>query len=146
MADKPYLAAAFFCEKVLEQKDDVISVIRIVDTFWVTIPPNMPSDVKPAIQITGLLSFKKATPGQEAEKHEVRMKMVSPSGKAPPVVSREINFKPGEIAGHNLIIGFNLGVEEFGLFQLQVSVDDDEIITRVPFRVLEAVSPQTTIH
>ena len=146
MPDKPYLAAAFLCEMVLEQKDDVLSAIRIIDTFYVTIPPNLPPDTKPAIAITGLLSFKKASPGSEAEKHEVRVKLRSPSGKVVPALTREFNFKPGELSGFNMILNMNLGVEEYGLFWMEISVDDDEPLTRLPFRLLEAVSRPATIH
>jgi hypothetical protein len=146
MADKPFLAAAFFCEKVLEQKDDVLTVVRIVDQFFVTIPLNMPEGVKPAVQLTGLLSFKKSSPGAEAETHEVRMKLRFPSGKVQPLPPREIIFKPDELSGCNMILNFGLGVEEFGLFWLEVSVDDDAVVTRMPFRLLEAVSPPGTTH
>lgn len=146
MADKPFLAAAFFCEKVLEQKDDVLTVIRIVDTFFVTIPPNMPQEIKPAIQLTGLLSFKKASPGAEAEKHEARIKLRLPSGTVRSLPSREFVFKPEELSGFNMILNIGLGVEEYGLFWLEISVDDDEIMTSVPFRLLQAISPPAMIH
>jgi hypothetical protein len=148
VADKPYLAAAFFCEKVLEQKDDVLTIVRIVDTFFVTIPDNLPLSpgVKPAIQIAGLLSFKKASLGTEGEKHEARMKLRLPSGRVHSLPAREFNFKPDELSGYNMILNIALGVEEYGLFWLEISVDDDEVMTRMPFRLLQAVSPPTLIH
>jgi hypothetical protein len=146
MAEKPYLAAAFLCEKVLNEKDDVLTAVRIVDTFHVSIPPNLPQDTKPAIQMMGLLSFKKASSGTDAEKHEVRLKLCSPSGKAQALPTHEFHFKPEELSGYNMILTFNLGVAEFGLFWLEVSVDGDEVSTRMPFRLLQAVSPQVTIH
>jgi len=144
MADKPFLAAALFCEKVLEQKDDVLTVIRIIDTFFVTIPPNLPQDMKPAIQLTGLLSFKKASPGAEGETHEARMKLRLPSGRIHSLPARQFNFKPDELSGFNLILNISLGVEEYGLFWLEISVDGDEVVTRMPFKLLQAA--QTTIH
>ena len=30
-SDGPYLAAAFLCEKVLQEKDEAVSIIRIID-------------------------------------------------------------------------------------------------------------------
>ena len=146
MDDKPFLAAALLCEKILEQKDDVLTVVRIVDTFTVTIPPNLPQDTKPAIQLTALLSFKKASPRAEAEKHEVRMKLRSPSGKINPVGRREFSFKPDDLSGVSLILNITLGVSDYGLFWLEISVDDDEIVTSIPFKLLEAVSPSETIR
>lgn len=38
---KPYLSAAFFCERVMEEKDGVLSAIRLVDTF--TAHTNLPA-------------------------------------------------------------------------------------------------------
>lgn len=134
------------CEKVLEQKDDVLSIIRVVDTFTVTVPPKLPPDTKPALNLHGLLAFKKASPGAAAEKHNARLKLHTPSGKVLSLPDREFAFKPDELAGYNLILNLSLPVEEYGLFWLDVCVDDDEVITRVPFRLLQGQPDSTTIH
>src|SRR5260370_17336461 len=93
----PYLAAAFFCEQVIESKDGSLSAIRIIDQIQVAIPANLPADVpskenRVAVNMAGLLSFKTgyARPGQ----HTVRVIMRSPSGKknqtSPPLVDNKI--------------------------------------------------------
>jgi hypothetical protein len=46
----PYLAAAILCEKVLQEKDETISIIRMVDRISVTVnaseaPETMPPTV-----------------------------------------------------------------------------------------------------
>jgi hypothetical protein len=146
MAERPLLAAAFLCERVLQEKDDVLTAIRIIDTLYVSIPPNLPPEAKPVIQITALLGFKKASPSSEIEKHQATVRLRSPLGKEIPENSRDLFFQPGDIAGANLILNINMEVEEFGLFWLDVSVDG-ELVTRIPFRLLEKpANPPETIH
>lgn len=146
MAEKPYLAAAFLCERILHERDGVLTAIRIVDTFNVTLPPSLPPDAKPVIQITGLLSFKKSSPGAEAERHQAELRLRMPSGREHPPAVFDVLFKPEEMAGANQIVQMNIGVEEFGLHWLAVLLDG-EPITRIPFRLLPAtISPPETIH
>ena len=38
----PYLVAALFCEKVLSEKDGVISTMRIVDRITITVSGEAP--------------------------------------------------------------------------------------------------------
>lgn len=147
MAERPLLAAAFLCERILQEKDDVVTAVRIVDTLFVSVPPNMSAELgKPVIQITALLAFKKASPGSGVEKHRATVRLHSPSGKEHPENSSDLLFQAGDVAGSNLILNMNMLVEEFGLFWLDVSVDG-ELMTRIPFRVLEKpTSSLKTIH
>jgi hypothetical protein len=145
--NKPYLSAAFLCEKVLQEKDGVLSVVRVVDIFYVTIPPEMPAGMKPVTEITGLLSFKRYSSGTEPEKHQLQLLLHSPSGREQKLPSElEIIFKAEDMAGANVILNVRLVVEEFGLFWLDVLIDE-EFAARVPFRLLEKPAPPTqTIH
>jgi hypothetical protein len=146
MAERPLLAAAFLCEKVLLEKDEVVSAIRIVDTLFVSIPSNLPTDPKPVIQVTALVCFKKASPGVEAEKHQAGLRLHLPSGKEQPPSTMDFTFKPDEVAGANLIVNMSLPAQEFGKYWLDVAVDG-EPMTRIPFRLLEKVeTPKPTIH
>jgi hypothetical protein len=132
---RPYLSAAFVCEKVLQEKDEVVSAIRIVDTLFVSLPKNLPADANPAIPVTVLLGFKKATPGTQPEKHRVTLRLNTPSSTLEPQTA-DLVFPEGEPAGANLIVNLTVPVKEFGLFGLDVLVDD-ELVTRVPFRLQE---------
>ena len=55
---EPFVQAAVICENVLQDKDGVISAIRIVDRFIVQTPPGAPPDARGAIQFKVLLSLK----------------------------------------------------------------------------------------
>jgi hypothetical protein len=147
MADKPFLAAACLCEKVLQEQDGVLTIVRVVDMFSVAIPSNLPPDTKPGILLSGLLSFKRSSSGAEGETHQARLTLRSPSGKVKILPVIDFFFKPEEVAGANVILQIHLGVEEYGLFWLDVAVDDAGTVTQIPFRLLPAVvSPPATIH
>jgi hypothetical protein len=40
---KPLVAVATLCEQILEEKDGVVSVIRVVDTYHVEPPKDLPA-------------------------------------------------------------------------------------------------------
>ncbi len=149
MAEKPYLAAAFLCEKVLREKDEVLSVVRIVDTYFVTLPRNLSEDAVPVIQITALLAFKSASqPIGEPEKHQVVVQLHYPSGQMhQKPATLDVFFKQDDsVAGANVVVVMNVGVKEFGRLWLDVIVDG-ELMTRIPFRVLlKQEEKPTMIH
>lgn len=148
MAEKPLLAAAFLCEKVLFEKDEVITAVRIVDTFYVSLPKDLPAGAKPTIQVTVLLAFKKAV-GDEAEKHQATLVVQAPSGKLPrQPPPLDFYFKADEVAGANLIVNIGLPLNEFGIFEIEVLMDGSWVTT-IPFRVLERTQAEqkpTVIH
>ncbi|MBW1985718.1 MAG: hypothetical protein JRI50_00595 [Deltaproteobacteria bacterium] len=76
----PFLAAAFFCDKVLEEKDGTLSAIHIVNRITHTIsapdaPETMPSII---INAFAVLSFKS---GKARGKYTLKLLPTSPSGK-----------------------------------------------------------------
>lgn len=146
---RPYLAAAFLCEKVLIEKDKVLSAIRMVDTFFIqkpNLPPGLPPDLQPAINLTLLLSFKKAEPGP-TQKHQVVLHMIAPSGKPlqikntpqpqDPTGSFLFEEHADRLASANLIFNLGLGITEYGLHWIDVLLDGERI-TRIPFSLLLA--------
>jgi hypothetical protein len=48
-SDGPYLAAAFLCEKVLQEKDEAVSIIRIIDRVTLTVPASTSPEILPPI-------------------------------------------------------------------------------------------------
>lgn len=103
----PYLAAAFFCETILEDKyDNTLSAIRIIDQIIFTIdpfaPPDFPSESKKIpVPVTGLLAFRS---GDSPGEHVVRLVMESPSGKLNPAADQAIQLTPQPNGGMNLRI------------------------------------------
>jgi len=142
-SNKPRLAAAVLCERVLLEKDDVASIIRLVDTFYVQVPKQLPADAKPAIQLTVLLSFKRGDKPDSGQ-HQARLKLQGPTGKIQELpIAMDFVFKPGDVASTNLIIIIQLGVKEFGRFRFDVFVDGEGPIAEIPFMLLERTEQKT---
>jgi hypothetical protein len=133
---KPQLAAAFLCERIIQEKDDVVSIIRIVDTFTIQKPPaDLPAPITPAIALTMMISFK----AFEA-KGEYTLKLILRDASGKPLVSAaqvdpsfQVKFT-GERRedGVNVFANFQLPVNALGSFYFDVLVDG-EAVTRVPF-------------
>jgi hypothetical protein len=141
----PYLAAAFFCENVLESKDGLLTPIRILDQITLPIPADVPADFpskeNPAIvTMSGLLSFK--TGYWRAGQHTVRTIMHSPSGKKPQAVENNLEFSRPPQGGANLILRSQIKVFNGGLFWFDVYLDG-KLMTRMPLVItLQKQEPQ----
>ncbi|MGH9789442.1 MAG: DUF6941 family protein [Candidatus Acidiferrales bacterium] len=131
MQAKPYLVSALFCERVLQETDGVLSVVRIVDKATVEIPQDAPKEKKPVVQITALISFKS---GDAKGKFSVQVVPRSPTGKSMSAPAPFPMLFEGQEHGNNLIINFTIPVEEEGLFWFDVLVDG-EVMGRMPLRV-----------
>ncbi len=137
------LAAAVLCERVLLEKDDVLSVIRLVDTFYVHVPEQLPEGANPVVPLTVLLSFKRGDE-PDIDKHQAKLKIQGPKGPIQDLpVPMDFVFKPGEIASANLVITIQLGVKDFGRFRLDVFVDEKGPVAEIPFMLLERPEPKT---
>jgi hypothetical protein len=133
----PYLAAAFFCETIIEDKQDgVLSAVRLVDQVVVALdpsaPPDFPSDAQRLpISARALLSFKT---GDSPGIHQVRIDMKSPSGEMKSVFEQSLSFPSEPHGGANVPFNVVLLVKEGGLFWFHVFLDGEEV-TRMPLKV-----------
>ena len=129
----PWLATAILCEKVLEDKDGVLSVIRIVDRFFFTVAgPSAPQKMPPSpIQLTALLSFKS---GFAKGSFTVKLVPTTPSHVRMPEHSVPILLE-GDDRGANVIINLGMMIKEDGLYWFDVLLDD-RLVTRMPLRVV----------
>src|SRR5262249_40244121 len=122
----PYLAAAFFCENVIEDKaDGALSAIRIIDKIDMILPetaaPDFPSEQnKLPVAISAVLSFKT---GDATGDHDVRLVMESPSGRENPPFEQTLKFSKEQYGGANLRLNTTIMVVKGGLFWLDVYLD-----------------------
>lgn len=129
----PYVAAALFCERVLVEKDEVISAIRVVDRFTHRVTGGgTPRDMPPTtVTLTLLVALRS---GDARGRSEVRTEVELPSGlKQPFGMTISVNFD-GDERGNNLIFPLQWEVDQEGLYWFTVFVDDRPL-TRVPLRV-----------
>lgn len=127
---KPFVQAACLCEKVLQEKDGVPSLIRVVDTYTMDEPSNLPPGYTLATQLTLFISLKS---GDLSGIFEVGLRLHQPNEKSHPTQTWPIELK-GQEHGANLIIQFSLNNPRVGLYWMDV-MWGDEILTKIPFRL-----------
>ncbi|SRR5579871_1680553 len=130
----PYLVAALFCEKALQEKDGIVSIIRIVDRITLTVPAaTSPTTLPPLpLNLTLFLSFKS---GSARGSNTIKLSIEPPSGiKNIPEQLLPIFFE-GEDRGANLILALNMVVDQEGVYWFDI-VLEEELFTRVPLRVI----------
>lgn len=131
----PYLNAGLICEKVLQERDGVLSIIRAIDRITIaamsagtpapeTMPPSNVALTLVLILKSGLFKGTAA----------VRLGIYSPSGQAMGESSTDVFFE-GDDRGINLVSPMQMQVEEDGLYWVEVSCGD-QLLTRIPFRVI----------
>lgn len=136
----PHVIAAFFCEKILQEKDGSLSVIRIADRLSYTLPPEgLPEGVKPMAQIAGLIALRS---GPASGKFTLKLRSNSPSGKQDEsFYSVPIELQGGD-HGQNLILNVKMGILEDGLFWFDVILDG-QVLTRIPLTVVQVQTVQS---
>jgi hypothetical protein len=144
----PFLQMAIFCERVLEEKDGVLSVIRIVDRVTHRAAgPIPPEDMPPfPLNLMALISFKF---GQARGRHTLTLRPLPPSGlltQELPQFSVPVLFDGGEDRGVNVILNIGMQVRQEGVYWFEVRLDD-ATITRMPLRVVyEWMTLGTSLH
>ncbi len=129
----PYLIAALLCEKILQEQDGTLSIIRMIDRFTLTAPASSSPETFPPMTLNCnlLLSFKS---GNAKGKSTVKLKIEAPSGIKLPEQLLPVLFE-GDDRGVNLNLGLNLIIDQEGVYWFEILLEE-EFLTRVPLRVL----------
>jgi hypothetical protein len=130
----PYLSAAFLCERLLNEQDNVKSAIRIIDriTRGVT-GPEPPETMEPFEQeMTIFLRFKS---GWARGSFQLRLEVVKPSGDGTTLTRQTVIFEGEEDRGVDIVGPMRMRVEMPGLYWFEVYLNE-VLITRIPFRVV----------
>lgn len=134
----PYLKAALICESVIEEKDGVLSLIRVVDRFILSaqaqggqLPAEMPAI---PLKMNVVLMM---TSGSARGSHNVTLDLEDPSGLSVQRLSTVSVLFEGEDRGCNVITQMQLVLKLEGLYWILVRMDD-EFFTRIPVRIVFA--------
>ena len=131
---KPLVTVACLCEKVLSEPDGVLSLIRVVDQFAVAALPDVVERAGPHLVITLVLCLKA---NGLVGKHEIAIQLHGPTKSQEPKMV-DVEFPDGPLSGANVVAQVAIGVvKNFGNGRFDVAFDG-EILTSVPFRVLQA--------
>lgn len=127
----PYVVAALICERVIQEKDESITLVRIADRIQYSIEgQSLPTDIKPMIGIQGFVSLKS---GPVTGVHEVKIFIENPVGQRREALTLPVNL-PGNDLGANVIINISLGIEHDGLYWFDI-LFDGEPLTKIPLVV-----------
>ena len=140
----PYLKAAVFCDNVIEGKDGVLSLIRVIDRATLTAAgPQAPAEMPPvARELKLVLMF---ISGRARGTHSVELKVEKPNGDIREEWSGTVFFE-GEDRGANLIIQMSFSFEIEGLYWFHLFVGDS-LLTKLPFRLIyQRVGPRTALQ
>lgn len=135
----PHLIMAVLCEKVLQEGDGVLSVIRIIDQLTQTsVGPDAPEHMPPFIaqNLTMVVTIKA---DQARGRYGVRIRPEAPGGIQLPHVEQAITISPGP-SGMNLVMPMVFPVSEEGVYWFDVFLtaptgQADRLLTRVPLEV-----------
>lgn len=129
---KPLLAAAVFCDKVLEGADGAMSAINLVDTYTLFLTPDALAhpDQRVPVSLKALLAFKS---GDVVGDRTLKLVLRIPTGKKKSVLEKTLPFKGGEQAV-NIKVNVELKIKTQGLYWLDVLVDGARL-TRMPLKV-----------
>jgi hypothetical protein len=133
----PYLAAAIFCETILDGADKSLTAIRIHDGTLFTLhhdaPADMPSQEKPVVMKKSfLLAFKS---GDSPGKHRLQVVTESPSGKRTEAINQDVELEDTPAGGLNIKNEAHLGFHLSGVYWFDIMLDG-KLMTRMPFNIM----------
>ena len=132
----PYLKAALLCEKVLQEQDGVVTLVRIIDRFVTQVPSGKEVKSVP-VSFYVVLMF---VSGFARQQMDIRIELESPTQKKLSSITNKALFQ-GDDQGVNVVAKISLDLAEEGLYWMDVYVGD-QLMTRVPLRWLVQ---QTTV-
>lgn len=143
---KPLIAVAACCEKVLIERDGVVSAIRIVDTYYI---PSMPANDVPTsmrggttAQVSVLISLKS---GDVSGSSQLSVSLEKPDGTRAEIGEKWPVVLTGGEQGMNLVINLGLPAQKLGLYWLEV-LWNGEPLTKVPIKLVRAPSQSEAVQ
>jgi len=129
---EPYLKLGTICERVLDEKDGVLSLIRIVDRFTITVTGKEPPDQLP--RVLRLLTIIMSWVGGLGS-HEAAFNIISPGGETQRS-PQSWSFTLDAISrGHNIIITLPVSMPKEGVYWIEFILND-QVKSRIPFQVI----------
>lgn len=133
METGPFLKAAAICSDVIEGKDGVLSLIRIIDRLMISaVGTKLPSDMPPAkYPLKIVLMF---VSGRAKGSHDAAVRIEQPDATTTSCWEGRV-FLEGEDRGANVVIALDAEFPMEGLYWFDVYFDAARL-TRMPFRVI----------
>ncbi len=128
----PFVRSALLCEKVLQERDGVMSYIRVIDRVMRTDRrPDAPENLEPfQHSMYAALSF---VAGDARGRHTVVMEIEPPNGLKKQIASIDVQFEGGNKAAAIAAL-LNITLDAEGVHWIHVLLDG-EPITQIPLEV-----------
>jgi hypothetical protein len=129
----PYVAAAFFCEKVLAEPDGVLSFIRVIDRFTVSAQGQDPPVTMPPTEVKLYLVVCLKS-GELRGTYSLTIRPEEPSGLRVTAHDFPVELN-GEERGTNIVVTLETIVENQGLYWFDVLFEGN-LLSRIPLRIV----------
>jgi len=135
----PYLAFAVLCERVLQEKDEVLSLVRLVDRLEITPQGESAPEAMPTVLVPMTLAVGFKSGGFKGTR-SLTIRVLKPSGET--AAAQESGsplplYFAGDEVGPNLVASIGLHASEEGLYWIEIVLEED-LLTRVPLRIVYA--------
>ena len=130
----PYVSTACFAETVLEEKDGVHSLIRIIDRVQIAVTTQGKIEEPPKIPYS-LILYVSLKCGGERGSHELEIVPIKPGGERLPSRSNPIHFEGPEYKGVNIIVKMLIEFGEEGTWWFEI-LHRKQLLTKVPLNVI----------
>ncbi|MDQ6948240.1 MAG: hypothetical protein M3256_18725 [Actinomycetota bacterium] len=136
----PYVSLSVFCEQAIEDKNGVLTIVRIIDQVTVSVADTNAPDELPlgsAIATTLVIALKAR---RALGKQKVQVIVEHPDGTRHDGPEMPVHLSPGPGGGANLILRTTLVLSTTGLYWADVLVNG-RLVTRSPLEVRYQVIP-----
>lgn len=142
---RPLVAGAFFCERVIQEQDGVLTIVRIIDTLYIhqVVKLAAPVPVQPPVGFptqsvqSGLHLVVLLKSGDYRGQGVLNLRGLKPSGE--PLKARTPTEIPVELkGGHygaNVVINLGMPFELSGIYWFELYFDG-HVLTRMPLSVV----------
>jgi hypothetical protein len=130
--DGPYVRIATICERWIEEKSGVMSLIGIIDRFTRTaVGTEVPAEMEPFPLKINLVLLLDA--GSVRGSHEITVKVEAPSGINKPLLTTTMHFE-GPGTSLSLVLPGELTLSSPGLYWFHV-LFEQRLLTKVPMQI-----------
>lgn len=137
--DRPFVNLAAFCDRVLQEVDGTISLIRVIDRITLQVPDDASPREVPALIVhaNAVLAFKS---GPVQGTRDVSLRIRNPQGEIQETKSPfPVSFQGGN-QGINLVFTLGFEAQQQGVYWVDVLVGDIAL-TSMPLEVLYQRQP-----
>jgi|ERR1022692_936185 hypothetical protein len=131
----PFVTVAALCDQVLQEKDGVISLIRIVDKVTSTDVDTATPDQMPPMLVSLTMVVQLRSGAEGGGRHTLTLRPVDPTGAMVAQTELPVEFAEAPSAAVTMLVKVGLMLKLTGLHWIDVLLDG-ELLTRSPLEVL----------